>query len=46
MRHIYNYVCWVEKYLPLYLFTFLLFSCETDSYEKGEGEYSLMQADF
>lgn len=25
---------------------FLLFSCETDSYEKGEGEYSLMQADF
>ena len=38
------------RFLPFYLFTFLLilslFSCETDSYEKGEGEYSLMQADF
>ena len=34
-------------FLPFYLFTFLPFisSCETDSYEKGEGEYSLMQAD-
>lgn len=31
--------------LPLFLFTFLLFSCETDSYEKGQGKYSLMQAD-
>ncbi len=27
------------------LFTFLFFSCETDSYEKGEGKYSLTQAD-
>jgi len=25
---------------------FLFYSCETDSYEKGEGPYSLMQADF
>ena len=31
--------------LPFCLFAFLLFSCETDSYEKGEGRYSLMQAD-
>ena len=33
-----------------YLFTFLLFyliiSCTQDSYEKGEGEYSLMRGDF
>ena len=36
----------MKKYiLPLCLFTSLLFSCETDSYEKGEGRYSLMQAD-
>ena len=32
-------------FLPFYLFTLILFSCETDSYEKGEGKYSLMQAD-
>jgi hypothetical protein len=31
--------------LPFYLFTFLLFSCEMESYETGQGEYSLMQAD-
>ena len=32
--------------LPLYLFTFLLFACESDSYDKGEGKYSQTQADF
>ena len=32
-------------FLPFYLLTFLLFSCETDSYEKGQGKYSLMQTD-
>ena len=26
--------------------TLLLLSCTTDSYDKGEGKYSLMQADF
>lgn len=26
-------------------FVFILFSCQIDSYEKGEGDYSLMQAD-
>ena len=37
----------VKRVLPFCLFTFLLLAaCETDSYEKGEGEYSLMQADF
>ena len=35
----------MKRFLPFYLFAFLLFSCETDSYEKGEGKYSLMQAD-
>lgn len=29
----------------LTLFTFILFACETDSYETGQGEYSLTQAD-
>jgi len=33
------------RYLWLIL-TMALFSCSTDSYEKGEGKYSLMQADF
>ncbi|MBP3767109.1 MAG: NigD-like N-terminal domain-containing protein [Prevotella sp.] len=32
--------------LPLGLLMVLLFSCEADNYEKGEGEYSLMRADF
>lgn len=36
----------MKKYLPFFLFSVLLFSCTTDSYEKGEGKYSLMQADF
>ena len=31
--------------IPFCLLTFLLFSCETDSYEKGQGKYSLMMAD-
>lgn len=35
----------MKRFLPFCLFAFLLFSCETDSYEKGQGEYSLMQAD-
>ena len=34
-----------RRLLPFYLFTCLLFSCTTDSYEKGQGKYSLMQAD-
>ena len=32
-------------WLSFLAFLPLLTSCETDSYEKGEGEYSLMQAD-
>lgn len=33
--------------LPLYLLTIMfLVSCEQDNYDKGEGEYSLMRADF
>lgn len=35
----------VRRLLPFCLFTCLLFSCTTDSYEKGQGKYSLMQAD-
>lgn len=31
--------------LPFYLFTFLFFACETESYETGQGKYSLTQAD-
>ena len=31
--------------LPFYLFPFLLFSCTTDNYDKGQGKYSLMQAE-
>jgi len=38
------------KQLTYYLFAVLSFylfvSCETDNYDKGEGEYSLMRADF
>lgn len=33
------------KKLLFYFLPFLLFSCETDNYEKGEGKYSLMRAD-
>lgn len=36
----------MKKYiLPFFLLPLLLFSCETDSYEKGQGKYSLMLAD-
>lgn len=35
----------MKRLVPFCLFTFLLFSCETKTYETGEGEYSLMQAD-
>lgn len=35
----------MKNYILPVLFTFLLFSCETDSYEKGQGKYSLMLAD-
>ena len=36
----------MNKYtLPFILFVLLLFSCVTDSYEKGQGKYSLMMAD-
>ena len=35
------------KRCPLYFCAVMLMAaCETDSYEKGEGKYSLMQADF
>jgi len=34
------------KHLPLFLVLLALAACTTDSYEKGEGEYSRMQADF
>ena len=33
-------------FLPFYFFFLLLASCELDSYDKGDGEYSQMQADF
>ena len=37
----------MKRILPIYLFLLaILSSCETDSYEKGEGRYSLLQADF
>ena len=37
----------MKRILPIYLSLLLaLTSCETDSYEKGEGNYSLLQADF
>lgn len=35
----------MRKLLPLLLSVVLFLSCESDSYEKGEGKYSLMQAD-
>ncbi len=34
------------SYLPLALGFLLFASCETDSYDKGEGKYSQMQGDF
>ena len=36
----------MKKLFAFSLFAFLLFSCKTDSYEKGEGQYSQMQGDF
>jgi hypothetical protein len=36
----------MRKLLVLLLPACLLCACETDSYDKGEGKYSLMQADF
>ena len=36
----------MKRLLPLASCLFLILACETDSYEKGEGKYSLMQADF
>ena len=36
----------MKKLFAFSLFAFLLFSCETDSYEKGEGQYSQMRGDF
>ena len=35
----------MKKLLPLVLSVMLFLSCESDSYEKGEGRYSLMQTD-
>lgn len=35
-----------RRCIPFWLVAFLLLSCETDSYDKGEGAYSLMHADF
>lgn len=35
----------MKRLLLFFFLTLLLFSCETDSYEKGQGKYSLMQAD-
>ena len=35
----------MQKWI-VFLFSLALISCEMDSYEKGEGEYSLMVADF
>ncbi len=35
----------MQKWI-VFLFSLALISCEMDSYEKGEGEYSLMIADF
>lgn len=39
MKKLFSYLC---LFIPVYL----LLSCETDNYDKGEGEYSLMRADF
>ncbi len=36
--------CWL--FLPLALLLLAVCSCEQDAYEKGEGTYSLMRADF
>lgn len=35
----------MRKLLPLLISAFLFISCGSDSYEKGEGSYSLMQTD-
>ena len=35
----------LSPFLIIALSHFIFFSCETDSYEKGQGKYSLMQAD-
>ena len=36
----------IKVNLSLLVVAMLMAACETDSYEKGEGKYSLMQADF
>ncbi len=36
----------MRRHLLFSLFALLLLGCETDSYDKGQGKYSLMQADF
>jgi hypothetical protein len=35
----------ILSFLNFYIAAMLMAACETDSYEKGEGKYSLMQAD-
>ena len=35
----------LSPFFIITLSSFLFLSCETDRYEKGEGKYSLMQAD-
>ena len=41
-----GFIRMVYKSLSFCFLTLFLVSCETDSYEKGEGKYSLLQADF
>jgi hypothetical protein len=36
----------MKRLLPFLAMTLFVFSCTTDSYEKGEGKYSLMRGDF
>ena len=36
----------MKRLLPFLAMALLVFSCTTDSYEKGEGKYSLMRGDF
>ena len=36
----------LRRYLNYYMAAMLMAACETDSYEKGTGQYSLLQADF
>lgn len=38
-------VGWSLFFIPFCLFVSLLFSCETDAYDKGEGDYSLIRAE-